>query len=102
MGQVANSNCYSGFTIPHNVYFSDKHTFINPQENKKVMTQKEMFDRIQALQHYSDYTIEATAQDDDHIDALILNGFITGAGINTLRKEFRRVYLRQDGLIISD
>lgn len=102
MGQVANSNCYSGFTIPHNVYFSDRHTFINTQENKEVMTQKEMFDRIQALQHYSDYIIEATAQDDDYIDALILNGFITGVGIDTLREEFRCVYLRQDGLIISD
>lgn len=64
------------------------------------MTSQELFDRFQAIQHYSEWTIEATAQDDNVIDGLILNGFITSAGIHELENEFNNVYLREDGLIL--
>lgn len=58
------------------------------------------FDRFQALQHKTDYTMMATAQYDEDIDALIVKGFITSPAMRELLEEFDTIYLTEEGLVI--
>lgn len=66
----------------------------------KNPTKRNIFDRYQALQHKTEWSLDTSAQSSKWCNGLVLKGFITSPAMDELRAEFDHVYLTEEGLTI--
>lgn len=62
------------------------------------MTRKEMFDRITAIQHYIEYSFDATVKESESGTGLVVRGFMTCPTLKQVLKEFPNHYVAEDGI----